>query len=301
MAKNFLDQHGLETLITKIKGDLAGKENTISTLSKSKGGTGNSTGTATYITTDADTSNTLYVTGVTSSATTTLKRDTSVTVKGDTVTATTFKGALNGNADTATTSTTATTATKLSNTSAIGDSTTPVYFTKNGVPTACSLAASGNFKSGIVTLSATGVLEIGPYIDFHSSTTSTVDYDARISYNSNSPTKLEITDRGYIPHLGTSSNANSSSTTKPVYVTDGKITAGSTYAGGTKVTLNGSDKGASTASFYAPTDATASSNKGYTVSSNGSGAPVWKQRVYWGSSAPSSVSGYLPGDIYVVI
>ena len=293
-----VDYITLKQLKNKIKTALDDKENTISTLSKSKGGTGNSTGTATYITTDADTSNTLYVTGVTSGATTTLKRDTSVTVKGDTVTATTFKGALNGNADTATTSTTATTANKLSNTVAVGDSSTPVYFTSGGVPAACSIAVGGNFKNAVVTLSATGVLEIGPYIDFHSSTTSSVDYDARISYNANSPTKLEITGYGYIPHLGTSSNASSSSATKPVYVTNGKITAGSTYAGGTKVTLNGADKGASTASFYAPTSA---GNNGDMLSSTGSGAPSWKQRVYWGSSAPSSVSGYLPGDIYVVI
>jgi hypothetical protein len=45
------------------------------------------------------------------------------------------------------------------------------------------------------------------------------------------------------------------STTKPVYLSGGKITEGSTYAGGTAVTLNGASKGASTASFYAPTAA----------------------------------------------
>jgi hypothetical protein len=43
-------------------------------------------------------------------------------------------------------------------------------------------------------------------------------------------------------------------TTQPVYITaSGKATAGDTYAGGTKVTLNGTAKGGSTASFYAPT------------------------------------------------
>ena len=295
MAKNFLDETGLSTLITKIKGDLADKENTFDVLGKSKGGTGNTTGTATYITTTSDTSSELYVTGVTSGATATLKRDTSVKVKGGTVTATTFSGELSGNASTATT------ATKLSNTTAVGDSFTPVYFTSSGVPAACSVAVGGNFKSAVVTLSASGVLEIGPYIDFHSTTTSSADYDVRMSYNSNSPTKLEISGYGYIPHLGTSSSANSSSTTKPVYVNDGKITAGSTYAGGTKVTLNGSNKGASTASFYAPTDPSDSNNKGAVVSSDGSSTPVWKKRVYWGSSVPSSTSNYLPGDIYIVV
>ena len=52
---------------------------------------------ATKATTTEDTSNTLYIVGVTSSATTTLKRDTSVSVKGGTITATTFNGALTGN------------------------------------------------------------------------------------------------------------------------------------------------------------------------------------------------------------
>lgn len=49
--------------------------------------------------------------------------------------------------------------------------------------------------------------------------------------------------------------------------------ANSTYAGGTKVTLNGTDKGASTASFYAPTTAGTSN---YVLISGGTGtAPSW--------------------------
>lgn len=48
---------------------------------------------------------------------------------------------------------------------------------------------------------------------------------------------------------------------------------GPKYAGGTKVTLNGSDKGASTASFYAPT---ASGTSGQLLQSNGNAtAPTW--------------------------
>ena len=49
--------------------------------------------------------------------------------------------------------------------------------------------------------------------------------------------------------------------------------ANSTYAGGTAVTLNGSSKASSTASFYAPTTAGTS---GYWLKSNGSGAPTWE-------------------------
>ena len=63
------------------------------------------------------------------------------------------------------------------------------------------------------------------------------------------------------------------SATIPVYVnSSGNIVACSTYAGGSKVTLNGTNKGASEASFYAPTGAGTS---GYILKSNGSGAPTW--------------------------
>lgn len=62
-------------------------------------------------------------------------------------------------------------------------------------------------------------------------------------------------------------------TTKPVYFkADGKPYECSSYAGGTKVTLNGTDKGASTASFYAPT---AVGTSGQVLSSSGNGAPSW--------------------------
>ena len=60
--------------------------------------------------------------------------------------------------------------------------------------------------------------------------------------------------------------------TAPVYFNaSGEPTAGNTYAGGTKVTLNGTAKGASTASFYAPT--TAGTAGQYLKST--AGAPEW--------------------------
>ena len=63
------------------------------------------------------------------------------------------------------------------------------------------------------------------------------------------------------------------STTQPVYTSAaGTFATCSTYAGGTKVTLNGTAKGGSTATFYAPTSAGTSGQ--YLVSS-GSGAPAW--------------------------
>ena len=63
------------------------------------------------------------------------------------------------------------------------------------------------------------------------------------------------------------------STTEPVYVSaDGTFSKASKYAGGTAVTLNGSSKAGTTASFYAPTSA---GTTGYILSSNGTGAPTW--------------------------
>ena len=67
-------------------------------------------------------------------------------------------------------------------------------------------------------------------------------------------------------------NTDAGSTTKPVYFSEGIPKECSTYAGGTKVTFNGSDKGASTASFYAPT---AAGTKGQVLVST-AGAPGWK-------------------------
>ena len=79
----------------------------------------------------------------------------------------------------------------------------------------------------------------------------------------------EITGTGNV----LTASAAKGSTTKPIYVSAaGTIAECSTYAGGTKVTLNGANKGASTASFYAPTGGGTSGN---ILKSNGSSAPTW--------------------------
>ena len=57
----------------------------------------------------------------------------------------------------------------------------------------------------------------------------------------------------------------------PVYFSNGVPAEANTYAGGTAVTLNGSGKGASTASFYAPTTAGTTSQ----VLIGGGNAPTW--------------------------
>jgi hypothetical protein len=75
-------------------------------------------------------------------------------------------------------------------------------------------------------------------------------------------------DHVYVPKW-----ASKGSTTAPVYFnSSGEPAAGSTYAGGTKVTLNGTAKGATTASFYAPTGAGTS---GQYLIANSSGIPTW--------------------------
>ena len=68
-------------------------------------------------------------------------------------------------------------------------------------------------------------------------------------------------------------NAAVGSSSQPVYISQGGLAyTCSIYAGGTAVTLNGSSKSASTASFYAPTTAGTS---GQVLTSSGSGAPTW--------------------------
>ena len=96
----------------------------------------------------------------------------------------------------------------------------------------------------------------------------------------------------YTKYLPLSKVAKLGSTTKPVYISaDGTFAAASTYAGGTKVTLNGTDKGASTASLYAPT---AVGTDGQILKSNGTGAPTWVAqndlRVGYASSAGSATA-----------
>ena len=65
------------------------------------------------------------------------------------------------------------------------------------------------------------------------------------------------------------------SSSQPVYVdANGDITLGSTYAGGTAVTLNNSSKASSTASFYAPT-AGGTANTQALVGDGATSAPKW--------------------------
>lgn len=84
-------------------------------------------------------------------------------------------------------------------------------------------------------------------------------------------TKADLSNVVRVPTAGTAIG----DTTHPVYVdADGEATAGSQYAGGTKLTLNGADKGADSATAYAPT---AGGTSGQYLKSNGNGnAPSWE-------------------------
>lgn len=63
-------------------------------------------------------------------------------------------------------------------------------------------------------------------------------------------------------------------TTNPVYSLNGSLVQGSTYAGGTSLTLNGTSKAASTASIYAPV---VEGTSGQVLKSNGTNqAPTWQ-------------------------
>ena len=98
-------------------------------------------------------------------------------------------------------------------------------------------------------------------------------YTSKTAANGGTDVSLVTTGEKYTWNNKQSKVAAKGSTTKPVYTSgSGTFAECSTYAGGTAVTLNGTSKAASTASFYAPTTAGTS---GYYLKSNGSGAPTW--------------------------
>ena len=84
----------------------------------------------------------------------------------------------------------ATTASKLSNTSAIGSSTQPVYFNSSGQPVAVNKydQQTGKTTSFVPRVGPDGVMEIGKYIDFHNTSEDTSDYIVRITARDSSET-----------------------------------------------------------------------------------------------------------------
>lgn len=160
-----------------------------------------------------------------------------------------------------------------------GTSTEPVYFSKDGQATKASLYAGGTK----VTLNGSdkGSSSVSLYAPTSNGTTGyvlTSGSGAGVPPTWTDPSSFSVKyatsagSTGYANALGTSSanytkstldsalNAKQSTipmtgtSTEPVYFSsNGQVAKADTYAGGTKVTLNGGDKGGSSASFYAPT------------------------------------------------
>ena len=120
-------------------------------------------------------------------------------------------------------------------------------------------------------------LMFGP-TSISSGTAYEVYYNTGITVNPNTSTITATTFSGKATSAGSADTAsklgssNVGSATKPIYLSSGAATEGSTYAGGTKVTLNGADKGASTASFYAPTSV---GTQSYVLIADANGIPTW--------------------------
>ena len=55
----------------------------------------------------------------------------------------------------------------------------PIYLS-SGAPTACRIPSSGAWWSAVPQILSDGVMEVGKYIDFHTTSNGTTDYDVRI-------------------------------------------------------------------------------------------------------------------------
>lgn len=69
----------------------------------------------------------------------------------------------------------------------VGNYYTPVYFA-SGRPVACTMVNSSNYWGGLAYVASNGGMEIGKFIDFHTSDTDTSDYAARIIARDSSDT-----------------------------------------------------------------------------------------------------------------
>ena len=215
-----------------------GTDGKITATTGSLNTSGTWSGTASKATTTANTSDSIYPVGVKSGATTTLLHDTSITMKGNAITAVTYNStAASLTSETSTTANTAKYATLTLGNNANVSSTTAH---SEGQIVMYSAATQAHTIKGASTTTA---------------------YTHTLPNNT-----------GLLVSL--SSGTAKGSSTKPVYIPNtGIVTECSTYAGGTKVTFNGADKGASTASFYAPT---AGGTAGHVLIGAGTtAAPAW--------------------------
>ena len=107
-------------------------------------------------------------------------------------------------------------------------------FMSSGQLTTCDAPASGAWFTGVPSIGADGVMEIGRYIDFHSTNTTAKDYSVRIDAGTG-----DAANTLYLPDITGqvvvhTNNTQIGSGVKPVYVaTSGAVTASSSTLGGT--------------------------------------------------------------------
>lgn len=99
--------------------------------------------------------------------------------------------------------------------------------------------------------------------------TATIKFQSSASTTATSITINNVANATTAAYLGSETKG---STTKPIYLDQGVAKECKAYAGGTVVSLNGSIKSGSGASFYAPTEA---GTKDKILVSNDSGVPIW--------------------------
>lgn len=115
----------------------------------------------------------------------------------------------------------------------IGDVRRPLFMS-SGQLTTCDAPASGAWFTGVPSIGADGVMEIGRYIDFHSTNTTAKDYSVRIDAGTG-----DAANTLYLPDITGqvvvhTNNTQIGSGVKPVYVaTSGAVTASSSTLGGT--------------------------------------------------------------------
>ena len=308
MGIKLLDGTGLQYVFSKIKSALANKQDKLTLpLSVANGGTGNSSGTSSSVATTEDNVNNLFLVGVTSGATATLKRDTSIVVKGNTITGN-LSGNVTGNVTGSSGSTTgnAATATKLKTgrTLKVDLASTGVSTSFDGSSNISDIGVNGVLKEANGGTGKSNILEVRVGSADKLSNASTIGGITQPVYFTNGlpyaisgtvggPTTPVYLSQGVI----TACSSKIGSTTNPVYFSSGTI-ASCTYE--LKSTVNGGT--ANKLAYYSGNNAVSS----YTGSKGASnkicylnnGVPTDGITIGYGDSLPSSGSA---GDIYILI
>ena len=79
----------------------------------------------------------------------------------------------------------------------------PIYLS-SGAPTACRIPSSGAWWSAVPQILSDGVMEVGKYIDFHTTSNGTTDYDVRIIADTTGLTITRTTSGTFSGQLTTS-------------------------------------------------------------------------------------------------